>query len=402
MTELFSGAGGAASADRSKTPTAMAFVSDHETEELVRRALVDLSIDDADIARGTVVTATAALARRKTPRLLIVDISGVENPLLRIHELAEMCEPEVTVVTIGDRNDILLYQELKSAGVAEYFFKPLVRDTLKRSCNSLLNGAYDEKPTNSNAGKLVFVLGVRGGVGASTIAVSAARRLAYKDQRWVMLVDLDMESGDSALQLAANPTNALHEALERPERVDKLFLERGALHVGERLDLLASLDPFGRSTALNDDTVLSLTEKLLHRYRFVFVDLPTAAAANLVHALHTPSACVLVSSATLASARDLVRWREWIGPNSPERRTMHVLNMSGADGALPEAEFVRAVGHAPDVVIPYDRAIAAAGSLGAKAAQKSSALNRGLAHILHDLAGEATEKPQTILHRIFG
>jgi pilus assembly protein CpaE len=399
MTELFSSA---MSFDRSPAPTAMAFVSDPETEDLVRQALGDLGVDDADFTRGTVETATAALAKRKTPRLLIVDISGVENPLLRINELAEKCEPEVNVVTIGDRNDIVLYRDLKTAGVAEYFFKPLVRDMLKRSCNRLLNGASDEKPTNSSVGKLVFVLGVRGGVGATTIAVNAAMRLADKGQRWVMLVDLDMESGDAALQLAATPTNALHEALERPERVDKLFLERGALHAGDRLDLLASLEPFGRSLSLNEDTILPLIDKLLQRYRFVFVDLPTAAAANLAHALHVPSTCVLVSSATLASARDLARWREWIGPNSPERRTMHVLNMSGADGALPEAEFVRAVGHPPDVVIPYDRAIAAASSLGAKAAQKSSALNRGVARMLRDLAGEATEKPQSVLHRIFG
>lgn len=399
MTDLFSGA---VSVDRSPAPTAMAFVSDLETEELVRHALGDLSIDDASFTRGTVETATAALARRKTPRLLIVDISGVENPLLRINELAEKCEPEVNVVTIGDRNDILLYQELKTAGVAEYFFKPLVRDTLKQSCNRLLNGACDDKPTISNVGKLVFVMGVRGGVGATTIAVNAALRLADKGQRWVMLVDLDMESGDAALELAASPSNALHEALESPERVDKLFLERGALHAGDRLDLLASFEPLGRSISLNEGTITSLFDKLLQRYRFVFVDLPTAAAANLALALHTPSACVLVSSATLASARDLVRWREWIGPNSPERRTMHVLNMCGADGALPEAEFVRAVGHRPDVVIPYDRAIAAASSLGAKAAQKSSALNRGLARMLRDLAGEATEKPQSVLQRIFG
>ncbi len=81
---------------------------------------------------------------------------------------------------------------------------------------------------------------------------------------------------------------------------------------------------------------------------------------------------------------------------------MHVLNMSGADGALPEAEFVRVVGQPPDVIIPYDRGIAAAASLGAIAAQKSSALNRGLARMLRDLAGEVTEKPRSILQRILG
>ena len=63
-------------------------------------------------------------------------------------------------MAIGDRNDILLYQDLKTAGVADYFLKPLVLDTFKRCCNMLLNGAYEDKRTHASAGKLVFVLGV--------------------------------------------------------------------------------------------------------------------------------------------------------------------------------------------------------------------------------------------------
>ena len=107
MTDLFTAP---AAVDRSPAPTAMAFVSDPDTEQLVRRALGDLSVDDAAVARGTVETAIVELGRRKSPRLLIVDVSGVENTLVRINELADKCEPEVNVVAIGDRNDILLYR----------------------------------------------------------------------------------------------------------------------------------------------------------------------------------------------------------------------------------------------------------------------------------------------------
>ena len=82
---------------------------------------------------------------------------------------------------------------------------------------------------------------------------------------------------------------------------------------------------------------------------------------------------------------------------------MHVLNMSGADGALPEAEFVRVVGHPPDVIIPYDRGIAAAASLGAIAAQKSSALNCGFRPVCCETCRRGHgEKPRSILQRILG
>lgn len=387
---------------RLAAPTAKIFVRDQETEDVLRRALIDIGVEDGEFTRGNVETATAALARAPTPRLLVVDISGVEDPLTRIDELAARCEPEVNVVTIGDRNDIILYRQLRNAGVTEYFFKPLVRDMVKRVCAQILRGGYDEKSSSPRGGKLVFVLGVRGGVGATTIAVNAAWRLANKGQRWVMLLDMDLEGGDAALQLDATPSNALQEALEKPERVDKLFLERGTLHIGQRLDLLASLQPLGASVKVKEEAFRGLIDKLLQRYRFVFVDLPATSATRFIDVLHQPSTCILVSNASLASVRELVRWRDWIGPNSSERRTMHVLNMSSADGALPEAEFLRAAGQAPDVTIPYNRDVAIASNLGVKATQKCSALDRGLAKLLSDLAGEPAIAPRSVLSRMFG
>jgi pilus assembly protein CpaE len=385
---------------RGAVPIVKVFVSDEDSEGVIRQSLSDLGIEGTEFRKGTVETATADLATQASPRLLFVDLSGFEDPVARIYELAERCEPSVSVVAIGDRNDIILYRDLKTAGVSEYFFKPLIVDVVKATCNSVLTDGHQHS-TSQRTGKLVFVIGVRGGVGATTIAANAAWHLAEKRQRWVMLVDLDLQNGDAALQFDATPSHALREAFEKPDRVDKLFLERGTIHVRERLDLLASLEPLSEDTPLVEDAVLAILGKLLHRYRFIFVDLPPSAAIGLPRALHQPSVCVLVSNATLASARELTRWREWIGPNSAERRTLHVLNMSKADGALPEAAFIRAAGRAPDIIIPYDRDIAAASSFGVKATRKCAVLNRGVAQLLRDLTGEAQAAPRSIFGRIF-
>ena len=385
---------------RAVGPTAKVFVQDRDSEGILRQALNNLSVRNAEFTPGNIETAIAALAQQPSPKLLIVDVSGIEDPRSRINELADVCEPNTGVVVIGDRNDIVLYRSLKHAGVVEYFFKPLVSDVVTRTCNSVLTGSVESQ--NTRGGKLVFVLGVRGGVGATTIAVNTAWYLAEKRQRWVMLLDLDLQNGDAALQLDVTPSHALHEAFEHPERVDKLFLERAVTHVDHRIDLLASLEPLGGATPFEESAVLSLLENMLHRYRFVFVDLPTDVAVRLLHALHLPSTCVLISSGTLVSAREVARWRALIGTNTPERLTLHVLNMHGAPGSLPDEEFNRAAGQAPDITIPYDREIGIATSLGTAGTQKCAALRRGLAPLLRHLAGEQTEKPRSVLSRIFG
>jgi pilus assembly protein CpaE len=388
------------SVSRAAAPTVQVFTLDRDSEGIIRQSLGNLDVHDVEFVTGSIENAIATLAQQPSPRLLIVDISGIDDPLARVDELADVCEPNTGVVVIGDRNDIVLYRDLKYGGVVEYYFKPLVTDLITRTCNNVLTGSVESQPTRT--GKLVFALGVRGGVGATTIAVNTAWNLAETRQRWVMLLDLDLQNGDAALQLDVTPSHALREAFQHPERVDKLFLERAVIHVDHRIDILASLEPLGEHIEFEEGAVLSLLENLLHRYRFIFVDLPAVAAARLMQALHLPSTCVLVSDGTLASARDVARWREWIGANSPERTTLHVLNQHGAPGSLPDAEFARAAGKAPDIFVPYDREIGSAAMLGIQGMQNSTALRRGLAPLLRHLSGKSVEVTRPLLRRLFG
>ena len=380
--------------------TAQVFVQDPDTTAIIRQSLNSIGVAGATFATGNVETATRVLAGQRSPRLLIVDISGLDDPLGRIDALADVCEPNTSVVVIGDRNDIALYRNLRHAGVAEYFFKPLVGDVITRSFNTVLKGEADSHAART--GRLIFVVGVRGGVGATTIAVNTAWQLAETRPRLVAVVDLDLQMGDAALQLDVTPSHALREAFEHPERVDKLFLERAAIQVDHRVDLLASQEPIGDNVTPDEASVSSLLEKLLTRYRFVVVDLPVALATQIGQALRLPSTCVLVSDGSLVSARDVARWREWIGPSTSERTTIHVLNQHGAPGALPDEEFARAAGRAPDVVIPYDRNIRTANVFGIKSAERNTRWKRGLAPLLRDISGEQAAVQHSLLHRLFG
>ena len=380
-------------------PRVRVFVSDQDSEGVIRQSLGDLAIEDTMITSGNIKTAAIALAKQPSPRLLIVDITGVDDPVACVEELADVCEPDIGVVAIGTSNDIALYRQLKHAGVIEYFFKPLVRDQVARSCHDILTNQLDQP--SLYAGNLIFVVGVRGGVGATTLATNAAWYLAETRQRWTLLLDLDLQGGDAALQFDAAPGRALREAFEHPERVDKLFLERGTTRVIARLNLLASLEPLGDIVEGSEDAVRSLLESLLRRYRAVFVDIPASAAACLPQVLQMPSTCVLVANASLTAARDMARWREQVGPNTRERRTLHVLNHTAAHGGLPEAEFARASGQAPDIVIPYDRELADAANFGTRATQKCAGFKRGLVQMLHNVTGEPIERPASMFKRIF-
>ncbi len=381
-------------------PQAVAFVLDQDSEGVVRSSLVDLGMIDGEVVQGNIDTAIEKLAERGWPRLLLVDVSGVDDPLMRINRLAEMCDPRTEVIVIGEKNDVVLYRELKAAGVAEYFFKPLTGTPLSRVLAGLSAGGSATAATRS--GKLVTVLGVRGGVGATTLAANAAWHLAETRERRVLLLDLDLQAGDAALQLDAQPSHAMREALDHPDRIDDLFLERGIANVTPRLGLLAALEPLAERLIPDEEAVLQLIGKLLSRYRYVFVDLPDEVALFLPKILHLPGAVLLVSSGSLSSARDVVRWRETIGTNTADRALLHVVNKTGSYESLPAPELLRVLGQPPDVAIPFGREVAASAKLGIKAAQKCAPFQRSIADLSRRLMGSRSEPALHWWNRVFG
>jgi pilus assembly protein CpaE len=367
--------------------TALVFVSDRDSEGVIRQCLNDLSVAAPEFRNGGVDEAIATLTTRHSPRLLIVDVQGVNDPVAKIRELGNVCDPTTDVIVIGPTNDIRLYQELKASGIVEYYFKPLVRGLVMQSCNAVLTGSAARPLTRT--GKLIVVLGVRGGVGATMIGVTMALNLAETHKRRVGLVDLDLQFGDAALQLDVAPSHALREALDTPDRVDELFLDRGMAKVGERLGVFAALESLSESVVPAEAGVMALTERLLHRCRYVILDFPLSAVPRLMPILHIPGTVLLVSSGSLVCARDVVRLKEKIGPNTAERTTIHIMNKSGAADSLSVEDFTAATGAPPDVVIAYDRGIAVASRLGVQGLQKCAPLQRGLLPLFRQLSGES-------------
>lgn len=377
---------------------AIAYVTDHESEATVRRAFADIDLINPKIVEGDIHSAISAMNIGQSPKLLIVDITAVEDPMALLHKLADACDPGTAVIVFGDRNDVALYRNLRKIGITEYFYKPVAVDLLAQSCNAALHGTTAQ--ASLRTGKLIVFLGVRGGVGTTTLVTSTAWHLSNELQRRVVILDLDLQNGDIALQLDAAPNHALRDALEHPDRVDDLFLDRAAIRINSRLNILASLEPLDNPLLPDEDAVLKLVAKLQWRYRYVIVDVPAVLAVKWPRLLQQPSSVILVSNATLVSARDTGRWREQLAQNLPNRFVLHVMNMAGASHDLPVAEFTRAVGRAPDVIVPFDRDIPVAANSGTPAVNASRVFRSGLAPLFKHLAGEAAAAPRSLLDRL--
>ncbi|HVH75829.1 MAG TPA: AAA family ATPase [Stellaceae bacterium] len=372
-------------------PTVLAYLLDGDSENLVRGCFADIGMIDWQVVRGGIDRAIEELAGRAAPRLVIIDVSGLADPVLQLRRLAEKSEAGFEVIVVGDRNDIVLYRDLKSIGVAEYFFKPLAVPMINRALGAILDGrpAYAAART----GKLITVLGARGGVGATTVATNLAWHIAAGHERSVVLLDLDLQGGDCALQLDAEPSPALREALDHPDRIDDVFIEHAVRHITPRLHLLASLEELGRRLMPREDAVMQLLQRLQANYRYVLVDLPLVEALRFPRLLELPGTVLLVGTGTASCAREVARWRERLGPNTAERSLLHILNKRGSKASLREDQLSQVIGRPADLAIPFSPAVALADRIGTRAVQKLSVIRRSMSAISWQVAGRVSEPP---------
>lgn len=379
----------------------LVFTRDQEAAKIIRQSLEKTSGLRASFINADIAGARKDPAQCSAAGFLVVDISGVDNPLDQFRALVDILPPSTPVVVIGDVNDIRLYRDLQAAGAAEYFFRPLVGDLITGTLNRILFGKQAQ--ASSRQGKLIHFIGVRGGAGVTSIAIRTARMLSDDPPRPVFLMDLNLRSSDMAMQLDLQPNSAIYEALDNADRIDDLFLERTLTRVSENLDLMSTLDPLNKPVRLAEESLLKLFTRLASRYRYLVTEVPTNSVAGLNQVLRLGSTVVLVSDGRMASARDVARWRALLSSVLNGVTLVHVLNRFDMPDALPVDQFAKLAGGMPDICIPYHRDTAGASLMGMAQAGGYSQLDAGLESLVSMISGTtraAVQTPRSMLARL--
>jgi pilus assembly protein CpaE len=337
---------------RSDRVTVLAFLTDAVSEQVIRDGLADIVPNGLDLRRGNVRTAISAMTKLPTPEVLIVDLSGEAQPLAALDELSELVEPGVRVLAIGETDDVDFYRQVtRGLGLMEYIFKPITRESVARHFAPLitLKTIGDEA---TRGGRVVAVIGARGGVGATSIATNLAWYLGVLAKRHTIFVEADLHLGSAALLLGGKTGPGLWNALENPEAIDPQFAEHSAQPISVRLHLLASEERLGGQLKYAPGAAGRLIETLRARYNFIILDLPYLPVELNRELLSLVHHRVIVMDRTLACVRDCLRLLAL--PNGawqPQTPTL-VLNRQGRLGGLTRKQIEEALKVKIDIEVP--------------------------------------------------
>jgi pilus assembly protein CpaE len=292
------------------------------------------------------------LAGMPTPEIVLIDISGEDQPINALMELADVVEPGTTVLVIGEIQNVNFYRTVtKGMGVKEYLAKPLTAAKLSRHFLPVITNRGVNMPGQRD-GRVVTFAGARGGVGVSTIVSNLAWYIANELHRHTVLLDGELHTGTAMLSLNLGATKGLSLALEMPERVDNLLIERSVQPAGERLHVLAAQEALDKPLDYQPGGAIMLTNALRKRYNFLVADAGARLSPLSRDLFFCAQQRVVVIDPSTISIRNLERLATLPGGPGQSPHTMVVLNRAGTPGGISQTYMENVLGLKFDAVIP--------------------------------------------------
>ncbi len=365
----------------------IAFVTDSASQKALSDGLADVLPNGLDIRHGGVHAAIAAMQKQTSPRVLLVDITGEDQPLSALTELSYVVEPDVAVLVIGDVDQVDFYREITHGlGAQDYLTKPLTNDKVARYFGPLVAG-HSRRSVDVQIGSLVTITGARGGVGATTLAVNLAGYFGVSARRHTILLDPDLYLGDAAFLLNVAPGPGLRMAMETPERIDGLLAERAAQPAAERVHILSGEESLTNPLAYTPGSMESLLTSLRHRYSFIVADVPFRQAPEYMDLLRLTQQQVFVMTPTLTCVRATLRLLSLAATLGQPSHPVIVLNRLGCPGGLTRRQIEDALAVKVDVTVQdLPRNVLEAATMGELAALRNGRFRDGITELARRVA----------------
>src|SRR5712672_1882375 len=378
-----------------------AFCETEETAAAVRSAGEDRRLGKAHLSvqMGGVAAAIEAYHTVPTPNVIILETEGRSDILAGLDELATVCDAGTRVVVIGSANDVTPYRELVRRGVSDYVVGPVETLDVVRAICSLFSATEDVA-----VGRIIAVVGAKGGVGASTVAHNVAWAIARDLALDSVVIDLDLAFGTASLDYNQDPIQGIANAVFQQDRPDSALMERLLAKCSDRLSLLAAPATLDQVYDFGADAFDAIFDTLRMTTPCIVLDVPHQWSAWTKRALVGADDILIVAEPDLANMRNAKNMLNVLKSARPnDRPPLYCINQVGMHKRpeITPREFAKALESQPIATIPFDSKLFGTAANNGQMIAQISARHRTTTMFLQmaqRLTGHAvTRKPRSSL-----
>ena len=328
---------------------------------------------ELDRASGMTAEAAASLA------------SGAYDVVLQATAGTSFWEPELAAIRARTDAPVILISSSKESAVLESALEADLADVLLlpqpvdnvafaiRRAGRANRRPRPEPQPGDKRGWMVTVFSPKGGTGKTVTATNLAATLAKDDGMRTLLIDLDLQFGDTAIMLGIEPHRTIHDLVATPGELDSEKLGGYVTRHSSGLDLLAApLRPEDAEFVI-ESKLSPLLEVAHQAYDMIIVDTAPFFHATLLTALDRTDELLLVCGPEVPALKNMhLTLRTLSLVSFPSDRISLVLNHAHMDGGLRRSEIERTLGLKVKFEIPNDPVVLAAINRGVPAVLEGS------------------------------
>lgn len=280
---------------------------------------------------------------QSNPDAVIVALDADRNKALQLITQLGSEYPDMPILAVSADDKAIL--QAMQRGAKFFLTQPVVLEELLAALRRLPDrgggggGPSDsaepgaKKRTGATTTQVIAILGSRGGVGCTSLAVNLGCTLAQDPDNSVALIDLDLALGDADVALDLIPDHTLADVALNIERLDMAFLRRALVrHEATGLSLLAHPMQMQDVGLIHEDHLQRLLNLLRATYTHLLLDLSKGLTPTDLTALRMADTILLMAQLELSSLRNVVRMLLTLGTEEGlSDKVKVIMNRVGSD-----------------------------------------------------------------------
>ena len=278
------------------------------------------------------------VARQSCPDAVVIALDSDHQKALQLIQQLTAEFGHMPILAVSARGDGQSILQALRAGAKEFLTAPVVLEELLLALQRLRANRVSGDTSNTVNGQtrseslVVSIVGSKGGVGCTSLAVNIGAAMAQDPKYNVALVDLDLALGDADVALDLIPDYTLADVAMNVDRLDMQFLRRSLCKHESGVSLLPHPVQMEDISLIHEEHLGRVIGLLRASYSHLIFDMSKRFTPMDLTAMRMSDVVVLVAQLELTSLRNVVRMMHTMEKEEGlGEKVKVVMNRVGAD-----------------------------------------------------------------------
>jgi pilus assembly protein CpaE len=204
--------------------------------------------------------------------IVILSLAHSTEAAFAFTEKVSHMYPSTAVFVISEQTTPDLILRSMRAGAREFFTQPVQKTELTQAIQSIVNLKKQQAMDDGGLGKVIALLGTKGGVGSTTIATNLAAVMAKQKNKDVILLDLNLQFGNAALFINAKPQYSLVDVAKNLDSIDINMFKNSIPKSSDNIHILAGPQKLEDAEYFEAKHLSRILEILRSTFEMVIID----------------------------------------------------------------------------------------------------------------------------------